>query len=453
MVTDPAANTAAADDAAKRQAAMDAAFQARQDAVFGARQHGGDTPAYADQAGYQGNRFEFGQNATVVDPVTGQQTQTNRVFGTDPAALAEWRKKGMTGLPTGANLLYSQQGQSAPDSQYGFSPTQMIWGDRQMPGVNAAAGAANVGAALSGAPGAMAPPPPGPGVPGAMPTGGPQMRGDVPGAMPGGPVPYDPNSPLGRSQGMPGLDPAAAPGASMSVMRPGIQTLLGPGGTDVAGSATSYGPNGAVGLGNLGALLERRLGNPTAFGGREIEALRSAMDAGDDQWLNQRFGELDVDAARRGVFSSTIPTRGRGEALGQVGAARKMANAQLLAQAAMARDQGLSGAVQDAMGFLDRAGMEQERGIAGLGNLGQAMLALGLQGGPDMNMAGSGISGFQPSGATGGGMDDLGAVLSMFLSGAGTGGGAGASGERRQRPGAARQLPSTLGLPPGSEVA
>lgn len=93
----------------------------------------GDSPEA--QAAYQqflnnsmGPYRGFGSYATVVDPATGNQTQTNTYYNTDQAAIDAWRAGGMQGLPPGAQPYGTQVGTADSGGQYTWQQMQQMSG-------------------------------------------------------------------------------------------------------------------------------------------------------------------------------------------------------------------------------------------------------------------------------------------------------------------------------------
>lgn len=261
-----------------------------------------------------------------------------------------------------------------------------------------------------------------------------QMRTDGPPIQRGqgrGGMPTKPWSPYGRSEGMPGIDPAAGPGAGAS--KPGAMQLQPPpmtsgvfgGGTpeynkpvDPAAMAakqtavssmmnpvaTAGGvPGGvpgapgvpsagaAVGMGDLGALIERRMANPTAFTGEVIQQQRDALGQQRAASRMEGEGRISADAARRGVFQSTIPTMDRLKLESGLAGQEAIADANFATQRAQAIDQGSANAVGEAMSFQNSANNNQLQQMLALGQLGSMSQNAGNAGAPTFGGATAGL--------------------------------------------------------------
>lgn len=184
---------------------------------------------------------------------------------------------------------------------------------------------------------------------------------------------------------------------------------------------------GAVGLENLRAILERRLGTPSAFDMEVVQEIRSALDQERAGRRAQAASDINVDAARRGVFHSTVPAFDVRELEKSLAEEEALADAQLTQAAAAAQDQGLQSAVSDAFRFLEnadagqmgRSQLELER-LRMLGSLGNLATQLGFQGGPTLGGAVGHFAGLP--GAQAGGLDPtLFAVLGQLLNQGGGG--------------------------------
>lgn len=203
-------------------------------------------------------------------------------------------------------------------------------------------------------------------------------------------------SPLNMQLG-PSVQPSQ-PGASATGA---LQRPTAPGGAreDPGG----YG-KAAIGLGDLGALIERRLAQPSAYGTDEMMAMRNALATKREESRRMGASALDADAARRGAFHSTIPTMGKYRMERGLAEQEAMADAQLLDRMASARDAGSAQAVQEAMGFMQAGQGNEMQRLQLLGNLALGAGQLGQQGAPTMGgplaalmQMGGGVQGFDPS--------------------------------------------------------
>jgi hypothetical protein len=176
----------------------------------------------------------------------------------------------------------------------------------------------------------------------------------------------------GIMQGAQGQAQAAA-GAAAAPGGPGAPT--DPGGFGQA----------AVGLGDLGSLIERWMAQPGQFGQPEIQGIRSALGQEREEARRGAGARINADAARRGVFHSTIP------ALSQLGVEKElagqeaMADAQLLSQAAQSRERGLQSSIGMGMDFMNQGQQNAIQQALATGQLGNMMMGQGTQGAPNMN--------------------------------------------------------------------
>lgn len=197
---------------------------------------------------------------------------------------------------------------------------------------------------------------------------------------------------------------------------------------------------GAIGLENLGGLIERLLGNPSAFGSPQIQEIRSALAGERERERQQRAAALNADAARRGVFHSTIPAFGLSELEGELASREALADAQLTAQAAQFHQTGQQQAIDNAFRFL---GMGQQ-GAAGLANLGGLAGQIGFAGAP--TVGGILNSFMQMPGAQAGGVDPgIAALIGQLLQGGGGGAQQQAGGGGFDITQILQQLPAILG--------
>jgi len=160
--------------------------------------------------------------------------------------------------------------------------------------------------------------------------------------------------------------------------------------TPIPAGQTQAGGGGApIGLENLAGVIERGLGTPSAFGSEQIDALRSSLR--DD--LGAQFQEgvegLDIDAARRGVFHSTVPTAGRARLQGQQDRALASADAGFAAQAAQAQDAGRRDMIGAALNF----GQMGQQGQQFQDNLAARLAEISGRGAPSGDVAATNLAG------------------------------------------------------------
>lgn len=225
----------------------------------------------------------------------------------------------------------------------------------------------------------------------------------------------------------------AAPAGDARAAQPGQQTP----GTATPGSAMdppSYSPPQvrppvdqstgqlgpeAIGLGNLGALIERQLAQPGAYGLDEVQRTKEYLAGEREAQRKTGVAGINADAARRGVFHSTMPVTSIGDLDAELMRASALEDVALQEKVAMSQQQGLQAAMQNAFGFLDRS----QQGQQGLGQLGALAAQLGFQGAPDMNQATTnflGLPGGQGGSVDPGVMAQLGQLLGGQQPGAGT---------------------------------
>jgi hypothetical protein len=178
--------------------------------------------------------------------------------------------------------------------------------------------------------------------------------------------------------------------------------------------------SGAVGLNNLGGYLERMLGTPSAFGMPQVKQVSNYLKGERDATYAEGVSNVNTDAAQRGAYYSSIPTKGVAGLEGDRMRAEAGHGAQLAEMMARFQDQGRSGAVGQALQFMGLGQQGAAQHASGLGNLGSMMLGQGNQGGVDMNtiLATLGAQG----GGGAGGLDPSVVSLITQLMGAGGGG-------------------------------
>ena len=188
------------------------------------------------------------------------------------------------------------------------------------------------------------------------------------------------------------VDPAAmaAKQTAVSSMMNPVATAGGvPGGVPGAPGVPSAGA--AVGMGDLGALIERRMANPTAFTGEVIQQQRDALGQQRAASRMEGEGRISADAARRGVFQSTIPTMDRLKLESGLAGQEAIADANFATQRAQAIDQGSANAVGEAMSFQNSANNNQLQQMLALGQLGSMSQNAGNAGAPTFGGATAGL--------------------------------------------------------------
>lgn len=196
------------------------------------------------------------------------------------------------------------------------------------------------------------------------------------GALPGtsAALPAQASSAAGLADGGSSFSP---PPAAAS---PSVPQNVGPLGTD------------AIGLGNLGALIERQLAQPGGFGSAEAIKTKEAFDQMSQRQERQGMAGINADLARRGVFHSSAGVPDIANLQTDLAGARAMADAQLLGRVADSQQSGLNSAIGNAMGYMGLQGQQDltdaqlgslasQVGLAGqsgLANLGQLAHSMGL---------------------------------------------------------------------------
>ncbi len=172
---------------------------------------------------------------------------------------------------------------------------------------------------------------------------------------------------------------------------------------------------GSVGLENLGAVVERRLGNETGGFGSE-EALRfreiAANRRADER--TQGVSDINADAARRGTSFSTLPSGELGGLEERIQRSADETDLSLQNMIAQASFGGKNRAIDDAFRFNQSAFSNEQARNAGLGNLGGLAGQLGQQGAPDLNQAVAGF-GLNTQGSGGGIDPNLAATLGQLF--------------------------------------
>lgn len=182
-------------------------------------------------------------------------------------------------------------------------------------------------------------------------------------------------------------------------------------------------PN-AIGLENLGGLLERLLGSPDVFGNEQILGLRESLARERARERRDVGSSINVDAARRGVLQSSIPVTERIGLEDRLAGRAEDADVQLLNLAAQSRAQQLNTSIGQAFSFL---GLGQQNDQL-LGQLGGLAEQLGIQGAPNQGQGIEALLGLPGGG--GGGINpqllqQLGALFGQGQGGGGGGGGTG----------------------------
>jgi hypothetical protein len=226
----------------------------------------------------------------------------------------------------------------------------------------------------------------------------------------------------------------------------------GGGGGGTGGGGAAGGGTGAIGLENLGALIERLMGNPNPMSSDHVMQIRGALAAERNRERMERAAAINTDSARRGVFHSTIPSFGLAALEGELAEREALADAQLTQQSAQFQQIGQQSSIDNAFRFLQmgRDGKMQQA------NIGAIMAELGMRGAPSMD--GVMNAWMAQPGPQVGGMDPgIFALLGQLMQGGGGGGGGGgASGGfdisqllqwLQQQGGGGTQLPAELGVP------
>jgi len=190
------------------------------------------------------------------------------------------------------------------------------------------------------------------------------------------------------------------------------QGALGdPGGAGVG----QPGAEGAVGLENLGAVLERRLGTSTGgFGSAEAERFRKIAGAQREEERSAGVAGIESRAAKRGTFFSTIPSGAEGALETKLQRSADETDLQLQNLIAGASFKGQNRAIDDAFRFSQNAFQNEQQGASGLGNLGSLASQIGMQGGPSIDNAVNQF-GMQPNAQGGGVNQDFMKVLGQLF--------------------------------------
>lgn len=194
-----------------------------------------------------------------------------------------------------------------------------------------------------------------------------------------------------------------------------------PEGTPAPAEDQNVGPLGteAIGLENLGAVIERMLAQPSPFGSEEIQSIRDTLAEQREEERGRRAGEIAGSAARRGTFFSTIPAFQERALEERLAEEEALADARLTERAAQFQQQGQANAVQQAMQFLSQA----QNAALSEGQLGLQALQAGQAGGPTIPSSLAALMQL-PSGAPQGINPGLFSALGALI-GQGQGGGGG----------------------------
>ncbi len=199
---------------------------------------------------------------------------------------------------------------------------------------------------------------------------------------------------------------------------PGRENTLGPGGT--GGIPPEKLGGEAIGLENLGGVVERNLGSNTDSGGfGSEEALRFRQIAGErrEDERSQGIANIGARAANRGTFFSSIPSGQEGSLEERLQRSADQTDLELQNQIAAGSFRGSNRAVDDAFRFNQSSFSNSQAGRAGLASMAGLAGQLGGQGAPDLNIA-AGRFGIDNFAQPGGGNQDLNSVLGqLFQSG------------------------------------
>lgn len=162
-------------------------------------------------------------------------------------------------------------------------------------------------------------------------------------------------------------------------------------------------PPEIAGLSELAALLVHRLNQPDPYSEEDIQRIRDYQAGERQREREQAFGGLDLNAARRGVFHSSIPVAGRARLEEGFRRAAEAADLDLLQMVSEARERRQSTAVQEALQLLGLGQTEQQTANA----LAIAAAQLGMHHGIDPNSLLAALMGQGGGGAANSGSYDL----------------------------------------------
>jgi len=166
----------------------------------------------------------------------------------------------------------------------------------------------------------------------------------------------------------------------------------------------------AIGLGNLGGLIERQLANPSAFGSSQVQDAFKGLVGQLDESAETANQRAIADAQSRGVFFGSPLTTSQGDIATQLQDAKGNLATQLLLNQAQTFGQDQNAAIGNAFRFGEnQLGADQFAASLGLQSFGA-----GNQGAPNINSAANAIAAQPLPAPQGGSNAALGALGALF---------------------------------------